>query len=145
MAGPPVYEDGLFELSIDPSQNSLDNTFKSDFQCKFKVLKTELGSQFSLLILIQPFQYVTQKILIFLFCVLKMYFNKFHHFLGVFSAMAITAATYTFLANCFHILSELQSSQSRGNFFYNLAQKFKNQEAHQIAMIISLLKSSLIL
>jgi hypothetical protein len=29
MAGPPVYEDGLFELSIDPSENSLDNTFKS--------------------------------------------------------------------------------------------------------------------
>ncbi len=31
MAGPPVYEDGLFELSIDPSQNSLDNTFKLRF------------------------------------------------------------------------------------------------------------------
>ncbi len=28
MARPPVYEDGLFELSIDPSWNSLDNTFK---------------------------------------------------------------------------------------------------------------------
>jgi hypothetical protein len=28
MAGPPVYEDELFELSIDPSYNSLDNTFK---------------------------------------------------------------------------------------------------------------------
>ncbi len=28
MAGPPVSEDGLFELSIDPSQNWLDNTFK---------------------------------------------------------------------------------------------------------------------
>jgi hypothetical protein len=28
IAGPPVYEDGLFELSIDPSYNSLDNTFK---------------------------------------------------------------------------------------------------------------------
>jgi hypothetical protein len=28
MAGPPVDEDGLFELSIDPSYNSLDNTFK---------------------------------------------------------------------------------------------------------------------
>ena len=27
MAGPPVYEDGLFELSLDPSLNSLDNTF----------------------------------------------------------------------------------------------------------------------
>jgi hypothetical protein len=27
MAGPLVYEDGLFELSIDPSWNSLDNTF----------------------------------------------------------------------------------------------------------------------
>jgi hypothetical protein len=27
MAGPPVYEDGLLELSIDPSSNSLDNTF----------------------------------------------------------------------------------------------------------------------
>jgi hypothetical protein len=28
MGGPPVYEDGLFEISIDPSSNSLDNTFK---------------------------------------------------------------------------------------------------------------------
>jgi hypothetical protein len=28
MARPPVYEDGLFELSIDPSENSLNNTFK---------------------------------------------------------------------------------------------------------------------
>jgi hypothetical protein len=28
MAGPPIYEDGFFELSIDRSQNSLDNTFK---------------------------------------------------------------------------------------------------------------------
>ncbi len=28
MAGPPVYEDALFELSIDPSYNSLDNSFK---------------------------------------------------------------------------------------------------------------------
>jgi hypothetical protein len=28
MDGPPVYEDGLFELSIDPSVNSLDNTLK---------------------------------------------------------------------------------------------------------------------
>jgi hypothetical protein len=27
MVGPPVYEDGLFELSIDPSYNSLDKTF----------------------------------------------------------------------------------------------------------------------
>jgi hypothetical protein len=27
MGGPPVYEDGLFELSVDPSENSLDNTF----------------------------------------------------------------------------------------------------------------------
>ncbi len=27
MAGPSVYEDGLFELSIDPSYNLLDNTF----------------------------------------------------------------------------------------------------------------------
>jgi hypothetical protein len=29
MAGPSVYEDGLFELGIDPSENSLDNTFNS--------------------------------------------------------------------------------------------------------------------
>jgi hypothetical protein len=29
MAGPPVYEDGLFELSIDPSYNSLNSTFKT--------------------------------------------------------------------------------------------------------------------
>jgi hypothetical protein len=29
MAGPPVYEDGLFEHSIDPSLNSLDNTFNA--------------------------------------------------------------------------------------------------------------------
>jgi hypothetical protein len=29
MAGPSVYEDGLFELNIDPSLNSLDNTFKT--------------------------------------------------------------------------------------------------------------------
>jgi hypothetical protein len=29
MSGPSVYEDGLYELSIDPSYNSLDNTFKS--------------------------------------------------------------------------------------------------------------------
>jgi hypothetical protein len=28
MGGPPVYQRGLFELSIDPSQNSLDNFFK---------------------------------------------------------------------------------------------------------------------
>jgi hypothetical protein len=28
MAGPPVYEDGLFEFSIDPSYKSLDSTFK---------------------------------------------------------------------------------------------------------------------
>jgi hypothetical protein len=28
MARPPVYEDGLIELSIDPSYNLLDNTFK---------------------------------------------------------------------------------------------------------------------
>ncbi len=27
--GPPVYQSGVFELSIDPSWNSLDNTFKS--------------------------------------------------------------------------------------------------------------------
>ncbi len=27
--GPPVYQHGLFEHSIDPSQNSLDSTFKS--------------------------------------------------------------------------------------------------------------------
>jgi hypothetical protein len=27
MGGPPVYQHGLFEHSIDPSQNSLDNTF----------------------------------------------------------------------------------------------------------------------
>jgi hypothetical protein len=26
--GPPVYQHGLFELIIDPSLNSLDNTFK---------------------------------------------------------------------------------------------------------------------
>jgi hypothetical protein len=26
--GPPVYQHGLFELIIDPSENSLDNTFK---------------------------------------------------------------------------------------------------------------------
>jgi hypothetical protein len=31
MARPPVYEDGLFELSIDPSLNSLDNTFNLKF------------------------------------------------------------------------------------------------------------------
>jgi hypothetical protein len=45
MAGPPVYEDGFFELSIDPSFNSLDNTFKSKglgwvaerFQAHFKL------------------------------------------------------------------------------------------------------------
>ncbi len=28
MAKPPVYEDALFELSIDLSYNSLDSTFK---------------------------------------------------------------------------------------------------------------------
>ncbi len=28
MARPPVYEAGLFELSIDPSKNPLDNTCK---------------------------------------------------------------------------------------------------------------------
>jgi hypothetical protein len=28
--GPPVYQHGLFELSIDPFQNSLDNTFKKE-------------------------------------------------------------------------------------------------------------------
>ncbi len=28
MAGPLVYEDGLFELSIDPFENSLHSTFK---------------------------------------------------------------------------------------------------------------------
>jgi hypothetical protein len=27
MAGPPVFEDGLFEHSIDPFDNALDNTF----------------------------------------------------------------------------------------------------------------------
>jgi hypothetical protein len=32
MAGPPVYEDGLFDLSTDLSYNSLDNTFKVSYQ-----------------------------------------------------------------------------------------------------------------
>jgi hypothetical protein len=29
--GPPVYQHGLFEHSIDPTKNSLDNTFKDFF------------------------------------------------------------------------------------------------------------------
>jgi hypothetical protein len=29
--GPPVYQQGLFEHSIDPGKNSLDNTFKHEF------------------------------------------------------------------------------------------------------------------
>jgi hypothetical protein len=29
--GSPVFQHGPFELSIDPSENSLDNTFKSMF------------------------------------------------------------------------------------------------------------------
>jgi hypothetical protein len=32
--GPPVYQHGLFELSIEPSYNSLDNTFKGIVQQK---------------------------------------------------------------------------------------------------------------
>ncbi len=36
MAGPPVYEDGLFELSIDPCQNSLDSIFKGLTQVRNK-------------------------------------------------------------------------------------------------------------
>ncbi len=31
MAGPPVYEDGLFELSIDPSENLLDKPLTKGF------------------------------------------------------------------------------------------------------------------
>ncbi len=36
MVGPPVYEDGLFELSIDPCLNSLDNTFKTYYNWSHK-------------------------------------------------------------------------------------------------------------
>ncbi len=48
MAGPPVYEDGLFELSIDLSQNSLDSTFNKIFSQVFP-----LHSEIYLLIISQ--------------------------------------------------------------------------------------------
>jgi hypothetical protein len=43
MAGPLVYEDGLFGLSIDTSWNSLDNTSKKlnlNKFCQFSHFKT---------------------------------------------------------------------------------------------------------
>ncbi len=45
MAGPPVYEDGLFELSIDPSYNSLDNTLcqKTDSAVK-RIKRVQLST-----------------------------------------------------------------------------------------------------
>jgi hypothetical protein len=59
-----------------------------------------------LLILTQPVQNLEQKTIFFILCV-KIPFKKFCHFSGTFLAMAITAATDNFLANCFHILKGL--------------------------------------
>jgi hypothetical protein len=51
---------------------------------------------------------------------LKMHIKKFRRFSGNFLAMAITAATDNFLANCFHILKELSIYNQKCKFHVGL-------------------------